>query len=332
MPSHRLTTATPYRLAVGVLSLLAGADLNTAATDLDVDPVDLDEAATVYQAAGLTALERRAEETWYQLNVQFPTGNIAERIGADELGLRLDHLQTRGAINGWWFLRKPPGWRLRLRDADIPAVDQVLGELTEAGALTRWWSTVYEPETAAFGGPSGMEAAHTLFCADSRGVLDYARNTPDLGRRELSILLINALLQAAGLDWFERGDVFAWVAQMRPVSLDIDTARLDSLTVDVRTLLAVPMLPDNELFAPGGAAAFAALWQSAWQRAGDQLGRAAAEGRLDRGLRVLLAHVVIFHWNRLGLSAVTQGILARAAFQAFLPSGTGRDGWAVRDE
>ena len=30
-------------------------------------------------------------------------------------------------------------------------------------------------------------------------------------------------------------------------------------------------------------------------------------------------HVVIFHWNRLGLSVTTQGLLARAATAAFLP-------------
>ncbi|MEQ4717942.1 thiopeptide-type bacteriocin biosynthesis protein [Nonomuraea sp. B19D2] len=320
MPPHHLTTAAPHQLAAGVLALLAGADLDTAAADIGVDPVDLDEAAIAYQAAGLAALERRAEAGWYQLRVQFPDWDNPEQIGAELLGPCLEQLQAGGAISGWWFLRKPPGWRLRLRDADIPAVDQVLDELTAAGALTRWWPTVYEPETAAFGGPAGAQAAHDLFYADSRGVLDYARQTaPDLGRRELSIVLINALLRAAGLDWFERGDVFARVAQMRPAPSDADAARVEKLAANVRTLLAIPAQADSEPFAPGGPAAFAAPWLIAWQAAGHELGCAAAEGRLDRGLRALLTHVVIFHWNRLGLSAATQGILARATTAAFLP-------------
>ena len=72
MPPHHLTAAAPPQLAAGVLALLAGADLDTAAGDVGVDPVDLDEAAIVYQAAGLSALERRAEADWYQLRVQFP--------------------------------------------------------------------------------------------------------------------------------------------------------------------------------------------------------------------------------------------------------------------
>ncbi len=92
-----------------------------------------------------------------------------------------------------------------MRDPDVPVIDQVLEELTAAGALARWWPTVYEPETVAFGGPAGIQAAHDLFCAGSRGILDYARqNVPGLGRRELSVLLINALLRAADLDVFER--------------------------------------------------------------------------------------------------------------------------------
>ncbi|MEU4231994.1 thiopeptide-type bacteriocin biosynthesis protein [Nonomuraea sp. NPDC026600] len=320
MPPHCLTTAAPRRLAAGVLALLAGADLDTTAADIGVDPADLDEAAIVYQAAGLAALEQHAEAGWYQLRVQFPDWDTAEQVGAELLGPCLEQLQADGAISGWWFLRKPPGWRLRLRDADIPAIDQVLDELTAAGALTRWWPTVYEPETAAFGGPAGVQAAHDLFYADSRGVLDYARqNTPDLGRRELSIVLVNALLQEAGLDWFERGDVFARVAEIRPAPTETNTTRIEKLTANVRTLLALPAKPDSEPFAPGGHAAFAAPWLTAWQAAGNQLGRAAAEGRLDRGLRALLTHIVIFHWNRLGLSATTQGILSRAATAAFLP-------------
>jgi hypothetical protein len=40
---------------------------------------------------------------------------------------------------------------------------------------------------------------------------------------------------------------------------------------------------------------------------------------VSRGLRAVLAHVVIFHWNRLGLPAVTQATLARAAASACLP-------------
>ncbi|WP_199537219.1 thiopeptide-type bacteriocin biosynthesis protein [Spongiactinospora gelatinilytica] len=236
---------------------------------------------------------------WYQLATEFPDGNSAVR-----LGLRLELLRSEGALKDWWFMRKAPGWRLRLRGADIAAVHRAFEELMVA----RWWPTIYEPETFAFGGSDGMGIVHELFCADSRGVLDYLRQEdPGIGRRELSLLLINALLQAAGLDWFERGDVFARVAAIRPSAYD---SRMDELATDIRFFLLVRIQPP---------AAFAAPWFAAFETAGRLLGEAAAAGRLERGLRAILTHVLIFHWNRFGLSATTQGILAHAAKTAILP-------------
>jgi hypothetical protein len=86
----------------------------------------------------------------------------------------------------------------------------------------------------------------------------------------------------------------------------------------MQPLLAAVVHPDMPLFAPDGQAAYAAWWLAAHVQAGQKLGRAAGGGHLDRGLRAILAHVVIFHWNRLGLPARTQGILAQAAKAAIL--------------
>lgn len=320
MPADHLTTTSPHQVAAAVLAVLAGADFEAAAANSALDPADLDEALQVYQAAGLAALERRAERDWYQVHVQFSDWSTAEAVGAAQLGPRLDRLQTGGALAGWWFLRKHPCWRLRLHGADTAAVDEALDKLTVAGVIARWWPTVYEPETVAFGGPAGIAAAHDLFCADARGVLDYARrDAPGLGRRELSVLLLSGLLRAAGLDGFECGDVFYKVAQLRPTPADADAARIEQLAGNVCTLLSIPDLPNSALFASGGPVAHAAPWLAAFQTAGRQLGDAAAQGHLYRGIRAILTHVLIFHWNRLGLSASSQGVLARAATTALLP-------------
>ncbi|WP_405087564.1 thiopeptide-type bacteriocin biosynthesis protein [Microbispora sp. NBC_01389] len=324
MPTDHLTStcgpASPHQVASAVLAVLTGVDLETTAADTGIELADLHDALQAYQAAGLAALEQHAEKQWYQVRVQFPDWNTAEVVAATWLGPRLDQLEANGAATGWWFLRKHPCWRLRLRTADTATVDQILDELTAARVLSRWWPSVHEPETTAFGGSTGMHAVHELFCADSRGVLDYARHdAPGLGRRELSLLLINALLRAAGLDGFERGDVFDRVAHLRPAPPDTDAERIDALAGNARTLLAVPAQPGSPLFAPDGPASFAAPWLAAFTAAGRRLGEAAAQGRLDRGLRAILTHVLIFHWNRLGLSATTQAILARAASTALLP-------------
>ncbi|WP_410570724.1 thiopeptide-type bacteriocin biosynthesis protein [Amycolatopsis sp. cmx-4-61] len=324
MPADHLTTTSrttvPTGLNAAVLAVLAGADPGTVAARHALGPADLDDAVATYQAAGLAALERRAEDAWYQVRVQFADWSAAETVAATSLGSALDRLTTEGAVAGWWFLRKHPCWRLRLLRADATVVDGVLDELTGTGVIARWWPTVYEPETAAFGGSTGMDTVHDLFCADSAGVLDYLRqDAPGLGRRELSILLLSGLMRSAGLDAFECGDVFDRVVRLRPAPAEADIARIDTLADNVRVLLSIPDLADSALFASGGPVAHAAPWLAAFGTMGRQLGHDAAEGHLERGLRAILAHVVIFHWNRFGLSATSQGILARAATTAPLP-------------
>lgn len=318
MPTHHLTTVPPHQVAAGVLAVLAGTDLATAAAQRGIDAADLADAMQVYQAAGLAALESSAEHEWYQARVHFPDWNQAEAAAAVHLAPRLDQLQATGVAAGWWFLRKHPCWRLRLRNADPAALTQTFDELTATGVLAGWQQTLYEPETAAFGGPAAIGIVHDLFCADSQGVLDYARRAaPRLGRRELSLLLVNTLANAARLDWFERGDVFDRVAQLRPAPADADPTRIGELAAKLRPLLT--RQADSPQFASEGPANFAVPWIAGFTAAGHQLGNAAARGDLDRGLRAIVAHIVIFHWNRLGLSTTTQAVLAHAARTAILP-------------
>jgi thiopeptide-type bacteriocin biosynthesis protein len=91
------------------------------------------------------------------------------------------------------------------------------------------------------------------------------------------------------------------------------------MAMTMRPLLTIPVEADTRLFSPEGPVGCAAPWLTGFIQAGQRLGDAATTGRLDRGLRATLAHIVIFHWNRLGLSAQAQGILAHAAKAAILP-------------
>ncbi len=317
MPPDRLTLS-PDQVAARVEAVLAGAPLETSAADVGVDPADLADAVQTYRAAGLTALQRRHDRAWFQARIALPDWTNAEATFAAQIAPRLDQLDAGQAA--WWFLRKYPYWRLRVRTADQHAAATLLDELVKAGAIDHWRPGIYEPEAAAFGGSDAMDVVHDLFCADSRGVLTYARqHAPGLGRRELSLLLIRALQQHAGLDWFEAGDVFDRIAQMRPAPADADAVRVDTLATRMRPLLAITVQADTPLFAPGGPVTYATPWLAGFIQAGQQLGEAATAERLGRGLRAVLAHIVIFHWNRLGLSAQTQGILAHAAKAAILP-------------
>ncbi|MGH3928193.1 MAG: thiopeptide-type bacteriocin biosynthesis protein, partial [Pseudonocardiaceae bacterium] len=242
------------------------------------------------------------------------------------LGPRLQRLQDTGVITAWWFIRKAPCWRLRIKPdhhvepAEMTtAVNSVLDGLTTGGLISRWHQSRYEPETFAFGGRSGMDLAHDLFCADSHNILAYLRRPePTLGRRELSILLCDILFRATGQEWFECGDIWHRVARLRPIPADTPTHRLAELAESLRTLLAYDARPTGALFGPDGPLAFAASWAAAFHQAGRALAAAANDNTLERGTRDILAHHVIFHWNRIGLPYKTQSILAHAARTAIL--------------
>ncbi|HEU0088737.1 MAG TPA: thiopeptide-type bacteriocin biosynthesis protein [Pseudonocardiaceae bacterium] len=323
-------SSASQELADSVVAVLAGVSLDQAAARLGMQPEDLADAVEVYRAAGYAALRAQAGHSWYQVRIQFTHWDTAEHIAATDLAPRLQHLEDAEVVAAWWFIRKVPCWRLRLLPgpaesfADMKAsVNTVLDGLVEAGLIERWWQTIYEPESAAFGGPPAIDVAHMLFHADSRYLLDHALrstavNEPPLGRRELSILLCSALLRGAGQDFYEQGDIWHRVAQLRPLPPEVPTEQMQEMTNDLRLLMTAGLHPTGALFGPNGPLAYAAGWITAFDVAGRALGTAATDGTLERGIRDTLAHHVIFHWNRLGLPARTQSILARAAREAIL--------------
>jgi len=320
MPADYLTIPSADLIARAVRAVIAGRDLRDAAAGADIDIADLEDAIGTYHAAGTAALEQRASSRWQHVSIGFTDPESSEQTGANVIGPLLDGLQAEGDVACWWFLRKPPGWRIRMLDASPTAVGAALARLSEGGVIGSWRPELYEPEVHAFGGPAGMGIAHGLFCGDSQGVLDYLRNAkPPLGRRELSVLLISAMLSTAGLDWSERGDVFARVAGMRPDPPPAPPEQAGLLASQLRTLLAAPPQAAAVAFTPGSQADSGAGWHAAFAQAGRQFADAARHGQLTRGLRAVLAQTVIFHWNRLGLTAMTQGILASAAAQVCLP-------------
>jgi thiopeptide-type bacteriocin biosynthesis protein len=118
------------------------------------------------------------------------------------------------------------------------------------------------------------------------------------------------MLRAAGLDWYEQGDVWARVAAHRPPSPDAELNSKDRLHTAVRRLITVD---PQYVMQPGGALAGAEAWAAAYTGAGSDLARLNQTGQLHRGIRDVLAHHVIFAWNRLGLSYSAQAALTTAA-------------------
>ena len=279
MPAARPDTISS-RVADAVLAVLTGNDLADVAATSGIAPDDLADAAQAYHAAGIIALEHREIARWHQVRVRPDGRQPPELTLATVVGPRLDSLTASGAPGGWWYMNKPPGWRIRLRDIQPGPASEFFDDLTAAGIITAWSPALYEPETAAFGGTAGMDIAHDLFCADTSGVLAYLRrDDPPLGRREMSVLLISAMLAAAGLDWFEHGDVFARVAAMRPEPAPAATAQAAQLAGQFRTLPAMPAAATSALFSGGGANGAATRWHTGFTDAGRRLAAASASRR-----------------------------------------------------
>ena len=245
---------------------------------------------------------------WKQLNIAYPgdDSTARERHAAAHLAGILPAAEASGLITSWWFIRKGP-WRVRYLLANPPSDpdgDPIHPSLTEGVSWTR---DIYEPETHAFGGPASMSLAHQLFHHDSRHLLPFLR-AGATERRERSLILCSALMRAAGLDINEQGDVWAQVVEHRAglPAAPVDPDTWSSFTSDIGRIIRGR--PRTDVIEPN--------WLTAFEDAGRALRALREDGALSRGLRAITALHVIFHWNRIGIPATTQALLARAAKDA----------------
>lgn len=256
----------------------------------------------------------RASEAWQQIYLRFHDWGTAEQQAARQLAPILTDAVATRAISRWAFTRKHPHWRLRYQPTDERAPDPLrtqLDDLTAAGHIAGYTTGTYEPETRAFGGPSAMDLAHALFHSDSDHALNYhAVRTTD-HRAEISLLLCRHLLDGANQDWYEQGDVWDRVAATRHPPA-VNRHRDAAPQTVLRRFLTVD-LGEAEAMFTNGPLPTATAWASAFTRTGRALADLAVGGQLHRGLRAVLAHHILFHWNRLGLTHETQAHLAHTS-------------------
>jgi thiopeptide-type bacteriocin biosynthesis protein len=123
-------------------------------------------------------------------------------------------------------------------------------------------------------------------------------------------MLCSILMRSAGQDWYEQGDIWARVVGHRELPAGHDRNTLGTLQAAIRRLMSADA---ESQMREGAPLAHTAAWADACTAAGRELGSLAAAGLLHRGLRDVLAHHVVFAWNRLGLSYTAQAILAATA-------------------
>jgi len=267
---------------------------------------------------GLPTIDRplpASAQGWRQYNLRCTDWRTIERLAVHHFVPALAAAETRGDLSGCRYVRKGDTWRLRLQSRPGhhgAAVDDIVrraaAQAAASGEACDVVEALYEPEVHAFGGEQAMRIAHILFHADSRHVLHHLANRDQADyRRELALILSSRLLCAAGLDWYEHGDVWAQIAAHR------DNGNPDRGTPSPTTVTAVGRLIAATVDAEDSPLHHTPAWTAAFQQAGAALADLHAHGRLTRGLRGVLTHHVLFTLNRHGVSAADQHHLATAA-------------------
>ncbi|MFP3991018.1 methyltransferase, FxLD system [Streptomyces sp. E11-3] len=257
-------------------------------------------------------------DNWYQHNITFADRETGKRIVGERFAPALHAAEDAGQLTGWWFMNKQP-WPLRYRaTVPSPLVESLLSNLVDDGTVRSWMPGIYEPETTAFGGTSAMSAAHDLFHEDSRHLLTYQGGPGRLGHRETAVLLISTMMRAAGLDWFEQGDAWAKVADLRPAASK--PLAPETSAAQVPAMRKLMTTDPHSLCRQGGPLDGHAEWVAAFERAGTTLAYLAASSGLTRGLRAVIAHHVIFHANRAGLHRDDQHAISHIAREVVMGS------------
>lgn len=241
---------------------------------------------------------------WLQASCAlFPAFDGGPFIPWTALSGALEAWRAAGLVRRFWFVRKPPGLRLRIQGPGPAAAlrAEVAAWLLAAerrNDLRGFRFTVYEPETYRFGGAAGMEIAHAHFDAGAALALAY-ETLPDevraqAPRHALSLALTADLLARCLDDRAEAWDVWCRLRDALPASEVAEAPR----ELWTRALRGLPGIAAGEHPALGALLARAEDAHAATARS---LRALADSGALRVGPRAWLAAAAVFEWNRLGL-------------------------------
>lgn len=283
------------------------------------DDPSLTSARDRFVAAGLAALT--APAGWVQRGVDQPAEPGHRRALYREVAALVRDRLADGTARNAFFLHKPPGLRLRLQRGD-DRLDALVDD-----AVTRWQDTglvgtvehgAYEPESALFGGARSMEFVHALFTVDSLVWLDLHgadRGADAVPAWLVSLGALRGVLAGLEVTGWEDLGVWEHVRDAAGRRLDDeDRGALAEHAAAVRDVWArrdlVPLLLDD---AAGTALAVhePALVEGAQRWLAGYFTRPG----VTLGPRAAAAMYVVFHWNRGGLTATEQALVAEALAQ-----------------
>jgi thiopeptide-type bacteriocin biosynthesis protein len=204
-----------------------------------------------------------------------------------------------------WFVRKPPGLRIR---AHADHVAQIAAELRDDGVDVSVRESVYEPEARRFGGARAMERVHAFFHVDSRGFIAWhlRRAHGQLTSAVISLAVIatlfDRLLAGSGSEMW---DAWANLASMHGIAHRNATAQP----------LPLPTIAQVQALATDRECDVLADYDRGCNALADGIQALRRDGDFDVGARAFAADVALFHWNRWGIAtdariAICEGALA----------------------
>ncbi|MFW2543075.1 thiopeptide-type bacteriocin biosynthesis protein [Primorskyibacter sp. 2E107] len=262
---------------------------------------------------GALALKQRQERgNWVQMEVGYAQVTDLPALFGAIRDLAID-LLADDQITNHFFMRKPPGLRLRFEASRAPNAlrarlhDQA-GAWRGAGLITDYGFGLYEPECQLFGGPQSMTHVHALFTLDTLAWLNWFGTEGGRGQTETwraSFALLRAVLDGLEIVGWEDLGVWSQVVdgagrRLPPQSF---TTREEQAALTAPVLRWWSEAGDADTLVRNEASAMmaaAARWRHGYFR--------RPECRI--GARQAAALFTIYHWNRAGLSPVEQGLIA----------------------
>jgi thiopeptide-type bacteriocin biosynthesis protein len=263
-----------------------------------------------------------ANTGWLQLNVsinrQAGEANPAAMALFDGLRQQLPKWRGEGLVTRFFFVRKPPGARLRFLcpkgESQVTGeLELMLQQLQRQGFVEHFFRSCYEPEQARFGGAEAMSLVHDYFDADTsqwlllQQISAAKRRSFPAGTLVTNVL--NHLFTAVVGDPAEVWDIWCQCSELAGrESFEADEDYLDPMFASIEALR--PLASPDEM-------AILDAYESANMTLATGLKQLWSDGKLQRGVRGVLATVAMFGLNRHGIDQNVQSKLVHLIRRGF---------------
>jgi len=316
----------PERLSLADFLVRCGQSMESHSTRSSPAP-ELVRVRDAFISAGLAALQRAADNGAVWLQYGLSVGSEHCRGLHAELGETARELVAEQEIDGFFFMHKPPGVRVRFETAGgrRDRLETILCERFHAwqdrGLIGHWHPAVYEPEAYLFGGPASMRSVHRLFTADSLTWLSFhalahakASDEPPGPAWAMSLAMLRALLDGLAIEGWEDLDVWDRVRWQTGRRLGAAAKGSDGFTQLVGSLRQAWSHPDalNDRLSPQARQLLDEYRRSVHQESARWIADYFGTQDALIGPREAAAYLVVFHWNRGCFPLVRQAMIAEA--------------------